>query len=93
MVLPLWRGIASLNLMLPKEERKALLYRLYDDTEELHDSSQRHPSTTVKSEPIAEGNDQKDAQQSSLSAVTGSGEEQMIPDPGQKPVKSEDPAN
>lgn len=58
MVLPLWRGIASLNLMLPKEERKALLYRLYDDTEELQDSSQRHPSTTKDGEESAPKEDQ-----------------------------------
>ncbi|OJJ50043.1 hypothetical protein ASPZODRAFT_157038 [Penicilliopsis zonata CBS 506.65] len=31
MVLPLWRSLHSLNLMLPKEERKAMLLRLYND--------------------------------------------------------------
>lgn len=31
MVLPLWRSMYSLNLMLPKEERRAMLLRLYDD--------------------------------------------------------------
>lgn len=31
MVLPLWRSRHSLNLMLPKEERKAMLLRLFDD--------------------------------------------------------------
>ncbi|KAI1628751.1 S-adenosyl-L-methionine-dependent methyltransferase [Exophiala viscosa] len=31
MVFPLWKSIMSLNLMLPKEERKAMLLRLYDD--------------------------------------------------------------
>lgn len=39
MVLPLWRGVASLNLMLPKEERKALLLRLFDDDCDLIDHS------------------------------------------------------
>lgn len=31
MVLPLWKSIQSLNLMLPKEERKAMLLRLFND--------------------------------------------------------------
>ena len=30
-VLPLWRSLHSLNLMLPKEERKAMLLRLFND--------------------------------------------------------------
>ncbi|KAK4962134.1 hypothetical protein LTR28_004751 [Elasticomyces elasticus] len=40
MVLPLWRSISSLNLMLPKEERKAMLLRLYNDDSPLIDHSQ-----------------------------------------------------
>jgi multisite-specific tRNA:(cytosine-C5)-methyltransferase len=36
-VLPLWRSISSLNLMLPKEERKAMLLRLYNDDSPLID--------------------------------------------------------
>lgn len=39
MVMPLWRGVASLNLMLPKEERRAMLLRLFDDEEPLVDNS------------------------------------------------------
>lgn len=30
MVFPLWRSLYSLNLMLPKEERRAMLLRLYN---------------------------------------------------------------
>jgi multisite-specific tRNA:(cytosine-C5)-methyltransferase len=40
MVLPLWRSLHSLNLMLPKEDRKAMLLRLYNDDSPLEDSSQ-----------------------------------------------------
>lgn len=40
MVLPLWRSLASINLMLPKEERKAMLLRLYNDDSPLIDHSQ-----------------------------------------------------
>jgi multisite-specific tRNA:(cytosine-C5)-methyltransferase len=35
MVFPLWKSIQSLNLMLPKEERKAMLLRLFNDSTEL----------------------------------------------------------
>lgn len=33
--LPLWRSIASLNLMLPKEDRRAMLLRIYNEDVEL----------------------------------------------------------
>ena len=39
MVLPLWRSLHSLNLMLPKEDRKAMLLRLYNDDSPLLDGS------------------------------------------------------
>ncbi|KAL8731487.1 MAG: hypothetical protein Q9181_004285 [Wetmoreana brouardii] len=39
MVMPLWRSLHSLNLMLPKEERKAMLLRLYNEIIPLQDSS------------------------------------------------------
>ncbi|KAK7523749.1 putative methyltransferase [Phyllosticta citriasiana] len=42
LVLPLWRSISSLNLMLPKEERKAMLLRLYNDSSDLVDNSLRN---------------------------------------------------
>ncbi len=39
LVLPLWRSLHSLNLMLPKEDRKAMLLRLYNDDSPLMDHS------------------------------------------------------
>ncbi|MCJ1390299.1 hypothetical protein MMC18_003157 [Xylographa bjoerkii] len=43
MVLPLWRSLNSLNLMLPKEDRKAMLLRLYNEDIPLMDHSKdRH---------------------------------------------------
>ncbi|KAL8775695.1 MAG: hypothetical protein Q9209_000191 [Squamulea sp. 1 TL-2023] len=38
-VLPLWRSLHSLNLMLPKEDRKAMLLRLYNEIIPLQDNS------------------------------------------------------
>ncbi|KPI37181.1 Multisite-specific tRNA:(cytosine-C(5))-methyltransferase trm4a [Cyphellophora attinorum] len=43
MVFPLWKSIQSLNLMLPKEERKAMLLRLFGDSPELINSMQQNP--------------------------------------------------
>ena len=61
MVLPLWRSLHSLNLMLPKEDRKAMLLRLFNEDTPLMDHSKdrfhnkpessTHPSTKVKDEP------------------------------------------
>ena len=39
MTLPLWRSAHSLNLMLPKEDRSAMLLRLYDELTPLQDHS------------------------------------------------------
>jgi len=70
-VLPLWRSMHSLNLMLPKEERKAMLLRLYNDSSELIDHSKdrdRAPrpngaDAEVKKEdaPAAVGTDEAEA--------------------------------
>jgi multisite-specific tRNA:(cytosine-C5)-methyltransferase len=45
MVFPLWKSIQSVNLMLPKEERKAMLLRLFNDGGELVNLQQiqQHP--------------------------------------------------
>ena len=40
MVLPLWRSLHSLNLMLPKEDRGAMLLRLYNETGPITNHSQ-----------------------------------------------------
>ena len=54
MILPLWRSLHSLNLMLPKEDRKAMLLRLYNEDTPLMDHSKdrfmRKPGPS--SEPI-----------------------------------------
>lgn len=51
LVLPLWRSLHSLNLMLPKEDRKAMLLRLYNDDSPLMDHSKDRfvPSAADKS--------------------------------------------
>ncbi|KAK8232591.1 S-adenosyl-L-methionine-dependent methyltransferase [Phyllosticta capitalensis] len=65
LVLPLWRSISSLNLMLPKEERKAMLLRLYNDSSELVDNSPRN-----KQQQEQQQNGTTSAQESSAAAAT-----------------------
>lgn len=54
MVLPLWRSLHSLNLMLPKEERRAMLLRIFNDSTPLINTTQKQGGQT---EPTAEAED------------------------------------
>jgi len=49
-VLPLWRSMASLNLMLPKEERKAMLLRLFNDDSPLVDHNKERNAQKANAE-------------------------------------------
>ncbi len=49
-VLPLWRSLHSLNLMLPKEDRKAMLLRLYNEVVPLENTTMKR-----KEEAVANG--------------------------------------
>lgn len=55
MVLPLWRSLHSINLMLPKEERRAMLLRIFNDSTPVNNHSvknqkgaQREAETVVE---------------------------------------------
>ncbi|KAF1808681.1 NOL1/NOP2/sun family protein [Eremomyces bilateralis CBS 781.70] len=50
MAIPLWRSINSINLMLPKEDRKAMLLRLYNDDSPLIDLSKERYNQINKPE-------------------------------------------
>ncbi|XHG07185.1 hypothetical protein AWENTII_010344 [Aspergillus wentii] len=56
MVLPLWRSMHSLNLMLPKEERRAMLLRIFNDTTPLVNTTQKQQKVVeaLSPEPEAE---------------------------------------
>ena len=61
MVLPLWRSLHSLNLMLPKEDRKAMLLRLYnEDTPLMDHSKDRFHKNNSKPQPDADIKDEVD---------------------------------
>ncbi|TKA83230.1 hypothetical protein B0A55_00642 [Friedmanniomyces simplex] len=55
LVLPLWRSLHSLNLMLPKEERKAMLLRIYEEDVELVNHSDPAQQKHGKGKKEAEG--------------------------------------
>ena len=68
MVLPLWRSLHSLNLMLPKEDRKAMLLRLYNEDTPLMDHSKDRFSrdrtgANVKDEPADETKDGEEGEE------------------------------
>ncbi|KAJ5613995.1 Multisite-specific tRNA:(cytosine-C(5))-methyltransferase [Penicillium herquei] len=54
MVLPLWRSLYSLNLMLPKEERRAMLLRLYNDDTPLINSTQKNQKADAANQSTPE---------------------------------------
>lgn len=62
LVLPLWRSLHSLNLMLPKEERKAMLLRIFDEDVELinHADGKGKPDVT-KAQAAGERRNEFDA--------------------------------
>lgn len=47
MVLPLWRSLHSLNLMLPKEERRAMLLRIFNDDSPLINTTNKQQREAV----------------------------------------------
>lgn len=54
MVLPLWRSLYSLNLMLPKEERRALLIRIFNEDVPLVNTTQKRDAAADASSPEEE---------------------------------------
>lgn len=64
MALPLWKSFQSLNLMLPKEDRSAMLLRIYNDTTPLINMGiQKKPADGAAAEASKEGGgDDKDAE-------------------------------
>lgn len=60
MVFPVWRSLHSFNLMLPKEDRHALLLRLYNDSTPLVNTTQKRESLLAKSIPETSVNDTRE---------------------------------
>ena len=60
MVFPLWKSLQSVNLMLPKEDRKALLLRMFNEDSPLINLQQRAKDVDQKQEKKAEDTDAPD---------------------------------
>ena len=76
MVFPLWRSLSSLNLMLPKEDRKAMLLRLYNEDIPLMDHSKdRHKvqeiSPVKEEDKLMIGDDEVPANGEADSSIKG----------------------
>ncbi|RAH68620.1 tRNA (cytosine-C5-)-methyltransferase [Aspergillus aculeatinus CBS 121060] len=54
MALPLWRSMYSVNLMLPKEDRRAMLQRLFNDHTPLVNTTHKRSGETGSSTPAVE---------------------------------------
>ncbi|KAB8349667.1 hypothetical protein FH972_023685 [Carpinus fangiana] len=72
LVMPLWRGISSVNLMLPKEERKAMLLRLFNDDSPLVDhSKEMHEARKAEQVAKAQAEAQSGAAEREVGAAGG----------------------
>ncbi|KAI2626187.1 S-adenosyl-L-methionine-dependent methyltransferase [Xylaria nigripes] len=74
MVLPLWKSFQSLNLMLPKEDRAAMMLRLFNDTSpvinrSLKDSAKLEAEQAVKSDVKEEPEEGADQHEESAELV------------------------
>ncbi|EEP82306.1 hypothetical protein UREG_07171 [Uncinocarpus reesii 1704] len=59
LILPLWRSLHSLNLMLPKEERRAMLLRLFNDVSPLINTTQKRDAVAAQASGDALGTPQE----------------------------------
>lgn len=73
MVLPLWKSFHSLNLMLPKEDRSAMLLRIYNDTTPLVNSILKRDQKAA-AEAKAEGENGTEAQPEAAAEAATEGE-------------------
>ena len=91
MVLPLWRSLASVNLMLPKEERKAMLLRLYNDETPLQDISKQRAREKVEIKAEEVGEEQKEEDQEIQELPNSSSEDEAIDPKGEEAEIRDDP--
>ncbi|KAL4871182.1 hypothetical protein BDV12DRAFT_164349 [Aspergillus spectabilis] len=54
MVLPLWRSLHSINLMLPKEDRRAMLLRIFNDSTPVLNTTHKRQATAQDSTTAVE---------------------------------------
>lgn len=84
MIFPLWKSLHSLNLMMPKEDRKALLLRLFNDDTPLVNLWQKHANdNTAKVEVKVETSMKQDEiERRRNSSSEGEDEDEDTAEPG-----------
>ncbi|OAA68973.1 WD repeat containing protein 36 [Cordyceps fumosorosea ARSEF 2679] len=75
MALPLWKSIHSLNLMLPKEDRAAMLLRIFNDTTPLVNIAQQ---LQQKSEAAKKEAAEREAAESKTEGADGAEEQEAL---------------
>ncbi|KAL1893179.1 tRNA (cytosine-5-)-methyltransferase ncl1 [Sporothrix stenoceras] len=78
MALPLWKSFHSLNLMLPKEDRAAMLLRIFNDTTPLVNNSLKEKNNNKKT---------ADAAVDAATAPAATGEDATMTDAGAAPAE------
>ncbi|CAK44117.1 uncharacterized protein An01g12180 [Aspergillus niger] len=73
MTLPLWRSLHSVNLMLPKEDRRAMLQRLFNDDTPLVNTTQKREAQS--STPITPATEAVDGEETPVTAPAETEEE------------------
>ncbi|KAJ5578416.1 uncharacterized protein N7459_007380 [Penicillium hispanicum] len=86
MVLPLWRSLHSLNLMLPKEDRRAMLLRIFNDdtplvnttTKKGHVTHTSTPETSAAETPLEPTADAEDVAMKHENTQVGQDEQEQV---------------
>ncbi|KAI3398805.1 hypothetical protein diail_8496 [Diaporthe ilicicola] len=79
MVLPLWKSFHSLNLMLPKEDRSAMLLRIYNDTTPLVNSILKRDQKKAEGENGAEPGEAEAAVEEAVAEAEAGGDDASAP--------------
>ncbi|KAI1083555.1 S-adenosyl-L-methionine-dependent methyltransferase [Whalleya microplaca] len=87
MVLPLWKSFHSLNLMLPKEDRSAMLLRVFNDTSPVINQTLKN---TAKKEAEATDPETKEEIMEDVAAVEDADAQNGAVDPEAKEVVTEE---
>lgn len=86
MALPLWKSFHSLNLMLPKEDRAAMLLRIYNDTTPLVNNSLKEKNNNKKTADAAAEAAAAAAAAAATAPAPAAGEDATMTDAGAAPA-------
>ncbi|KAL2823373.1 S-adenosyl-L-methionine-dependent methyltransferase [Aspergillus cavernicola] len=76
MVLPLWRSLHSINLMLPKEDRRAMLLRIFNDSTPVINTTQKRTQAPATATVEAIGTEEEAIKQENI--IIGQDEQEQM---------------